>query len=135
MIERLADYLHFRLIFHWLEFALDPPVTSISTSATLLSIPARVPSRSPVYCNTSSPALPFNTSYTHIRCPQTAMPSLAVVEAFFYKIREVFHGSGHAALDGDRVADNVDADLYEINAESKYHSPHEVDLFHATIGR
>ena len=42
------------------------------------------------------------------------------MEAFFDGIREVLHGYGHAAVDGDRVADNV----------SKYYRPHEVDLFH-----
>ena len=52
------------------------------------------------------------------------------MEAFFDGIREVLHGSGHAAVDGDRVADNVDADLDGINTESKYYyQPHEVDLF------
>ena len=51
-----------------------------------------------------------------------------VVETFFNGIGEVLHGSGHAAVDGDRVADNVDADLYGINT---VYQPHEVDLFHA----
>ena len=59
-----------------------------------------------------------------------AMQSLDVVEAVFDCIKEVLHGSGHAAVDGDRVADNVDANLYGINTESKYYRPHEVDLFH-----
>ena len=59
-----------------------------------------------------------------------AMQSLAV-EAFFDGIREVLHGSGHAAVDNHRVADKVDANLYGINTESKYYWPHEVDLFHA----
>ena len=59
------------------------------------------------------------------------MRSLAAAEAFFDRIREVLHGSGHAAVGGDRVADNVDADLYVINTEAKYYWPHEVDLFHA----
>ena len=54
-----------------------------------------------------------------------------MVEASFDRIREVLHSSGHAAVDGDRVADNMNADLYGINAESKYYWPHEVDLFHA----
>ena len=63
------------------------------------------------------------------RCPHTSMQSLAVVEAFFDGMREALHGSGHAAVDVDRVADNVDATF---NAESKYYSwPHEVYLFHA----
>ena len=56
-----------------------------------------------------------------------------MVEAFFDGIREVLHGSGHAAVDGDRVADNVDADLDGINTESKYYQPHEVDLFHVAF--
>ena len=43
-------------------------------------------------------------------------------------IRLHMHGSGHAA---DRVAANADADLYGINTEKKYYSPHEGDLFHA----
>ena len=59
-----------------------------------------------------------------------AMQSLAV-EAFFDGIREVLHGSGHAAVDNHRVADKVDANLYGINTESKYYWPREVDLFHA----
>ena len=32
------------------------------------------------------------------------------------------------SVDGDRVADNVDADLYGINT---VYRPHEIDLFHA----
>ena len=59
------------------------------------------------------------------------MESLAVVEAFFDRIREILHISGHAAVDGDRVADNTNADLHGINAESQYYWPPEVDLFHA----
>ena len=44
----------------------------------------------------------------------------------------MLHSSGHAAqVDGDRFADNMNADLCGINAESKYSWPHEVDLFHA----
>ena len=43
----------------------------------------------------------------------------------------MLHGSGHGGVGGDRVADNVDADLDGINPESKYYQPHEVDLFHA----
>ena len=49
----------------------------------------------------------------------------------FDGLREVLRGSGHAAVDGDRVADNVDADLYGINTESKHYWPYEADLFHA----
>ena len=57
------------------------------------------------------------------------MQSLAVAEAYFDRIREVWHSSEHATVGGDRVADNVDADLDGINIESKYcYQPHEVDL-------
>ena len=35
-----------------------------------------------------------------------AMQRLTAVEAFFDGIREVLHGSGHAAVGGDRFADN-----------------------------
>ena len=45
----------------------------------------------------------------------------------FDGIKEVLHGSGHAAVDGDRVADNVDADLYG-STLSEHYWPHEVDF-------
>ena len=57
------------------------------------------------------------------------MQSLVVVKKISDgMIRLHMHGSGHAA---DRVAANADADLYGINTERIYYSPHDGNLFHA----
>ena len=106
MIERLADYLHCRLIFdlRWLELIPDRP----ATSTLLLCFQSPHELRLPYPCN-AMPLHPHFRStpltHTHMRCPHMAMKSLAVVEVLFDGIKEVLHGSGHVAVDGDLVAE------------------------------